>query len=490
MKRKEICEKTGLTQKALRLYEEKGLIAPRLENAGHNKTREYSQEDLRRLQTISMLRRALFTLAEIKEMLEDPRSIQVIYPQYMEWIRQQKEQLVQLYEVSAAIDIETVGSAQELTEKIKFAAANMPLPASDIHFNFKKLDEMEDQRYLPTPEERLNAALPSKEHRQAYVALSRTKQDDFLVRNDLLNDTKNMAWTEDGPVANNVEVPKTLGQRLLRGVLTVVVLLGGFYLLTGWQKMWRFGAWKWAFLGGFVLLLGLRIGLAVLDHRRNRGKWLSSIGWENQKSSSVNKKKIALIVTGSFLALALVVGGFVALAWYLTPVEPTGGPSTEGIDLKEFWEGMELEMFSGMIPNMTVGDMARGDFDLKDLDAITAGPDKIYFIWHWTLFSINSDYTDLMSLDRAYCPNDARSVVQEPEERACGLIYYDGCIYYISYDDGYSLMRHRTGEKIRPKELYSWFHAPGGIGLSDNGEIICYIRDHSKWEEEARIKVD
>lgn len=41
MKRQEICEKTGLTPKALRLYEEKGLIQP--DKSGvHNKMRDYS----------------------------------------------------------------------------------------------------------------------------------------------------------------------------------------------------------------------------------------------------------------------------------------------------------------------------------------------------------------------------------------------------------------------------------------------------------------
>lgn len=476
MKRKEVCEKAGLTPKALRLYEEKGLIQPQVDASGHNKSREYSQEDLRRLKTISMLRRALFTIAEIKEMLDTPGAIQEIFPQYLEWLRQQKEQLEQLFEVSSAVDITTVRSAQELTEKIKFAAAHMPLPASDIHFNFKKLDELEDQRRVPTPDEMLNAALPSKEHRQAYVALSRTKQDDFLARNDLLNDTRSMEWVEDGPVANNVEAPKTLGQKSLRIALTLVLIFIGVYLLREWPGMWRFGSWKWAILGGFVLLLGLRIGLLALDHRRNRSKWLSNIGWENQKSKSVNKKKIALMVTGGVLALALVVGGFVALAWYLTPVEPSGGPPVQDVDLHNFWKGMDPRWF--------------GAIELGSPEAITAGPDRIYFVYWGRLYSINADYTELVQIDEAHVNDGLNSGADGPLEEPCALIYYDGCIYYQGgYDTGFGLMRHRTGTRIHPERM-DVGHGMYGMGLSRAGEIICYSKDSiGKLREDARLRV-
>lgn len=65
----EAAERTGLTQRTLRYYEEKGLLrAPDRMEGGF---RLYSQEDLERLQRIKELKDLLgFSLADIKEMLE------------------------------------------------------------------------------------------------------------------------------------------------------------------------------------------------------------------------------------------------------------------------------------------------------------------------------------------------------------------------------------------------------------------------------------
>lgn len=63
---KEIQNKTGLSRKALEYYEDKGLIQPsRLEND----YREYSQEDLQKLEKISLYRQLGLSVKAIKEIL-------------------------------------------------------------------------------------------------------------------------------------------------------------------------------------------------------------------------------------------------------------------------------------------------------------------------------------------------------------------------------------------------------------------------------------
>ena len=65
----EVAERTGVTQRTLRFYEEKGLLKPpsRLEGG----FRLYSEEDVQRVEQIRRLQTLLgFTLAEIKEMVE------------------------------------------------------------------------------------------------------------------------------------------------------------------------------------------------------------------------------------------------------------------------------------------------------------------------------------------------------------------------------------------------------------------------------------
>lgn len=65
----EAAERTGLTQRTLRYYEEKGLLGkPQRMDGGF---RLYSEDDLGRLERIKEMRDLLgFSLADIKEMLE------------------------------------------------------------------------------------------------------------------------------------------------------------------------------------------------------------------------------------------------------------------------------------------------------------------------------------------------------------------------------------------------------------------------------------
>lgn len=65
----EVAERTGVTQRTLRFYEEKGLLKPpgRLEGG----FRLYSEDDIRRVEQIKRLQNLLgISLADIKEMVE------------------------------------------------------------------------------------------------------------------------------------------------------------------------------------------------------------------------------------------------------------------------------------------------------------------------------------------------------------------------------------------------------------------------------------
>jgi DNA-binding transcriptional MerR regulator len=65
----EVAERTGVTQRTLRFYEEKGLLKPptRLEGG----FRLYSESDIQRVERIKRLQQLLgFSLAEIKEMVD------------------------------------------------------------------------------------------------------------------------------------------------------------------------------------------------------------------------------------------------------------------------------------------------------------------------------------------------------------------------------------------------------------------------------------
>ena len=65
----EVADRTGVTQRTLRFYEEKGLLRPPERMDGG--FRLYSDDDVQRIEYIRQLQQYLgFTLAEIKEMVE------------------------------------------------------------------------------------------------------------------------------------------------------------------------------------------------------------------------------------------------------------------------------------------------------------------------------------------------------------------------------------------------------------------------------------
>lgn len=73
----EVAERTGVTQRTLRFYEEKGLLDPpeRMEGG----FRLYSDEDINRVTYIRRLQELLgFTLSEIKEMVDAEEELQQI----------------------------------------------------------------------------------------------------------------------------------------------------------------------------------------------------------------------------------------------------------------------------------------------------------------------------------------------------------------------------------------------------------------------------
>ena len=77
----EVAERTGVTQRTLRFYEEKGLLKPPSRMDGG--FRLYSEEDVKRVQKIRRLQELLGTsLAEIKEMVDAEAVLRELRAQY------------------------------------------------------------------------------------------------------------------------------------------------------------------------------------------------------------------------------------------------------------------------------------------------------------------------------------------------------------------------------------------------------------------------
>lgn len=75
MRMKEVCQATGLTERAVRLYVQEGLIIPEVRPGLHGQSYHFTDANLARLRDIAALREAGFGLAEIREMLQHPERL-------------------------------------------------------------------------------------------------------------------------------------------------------------------------------------------------------------------------------------------------------------------------------------------------------------------------------------------------------------------------------------------------------------------------------
>ena len=91
----EVAERTGVTQRTLRFYEEKGLLRPPSRMDGG--FRLYSEDDVTRVAHIRRLQNLLgLTLAEIKEMVEAEEMLQELRAQYRpDWDASEKKRQLQ-----------------------------------------------------------------------------------------------------------------------------------------------------------------------------------------------------------------------------------------------------------------------------------------------------------------------------------------------------------------------------------------------------------
>ena len=144
MKLKEVCSKTGLTKRTIRFYEEKGLLSPQKTYKNGREYRDYSEDDVSRLQDIATLRRARFTIQEIKQMEAQPENMPEVFTAYREGLYEQQRELAALIAAAEGVNPEELTSTKQLISVMQKATQRLPLPAMDIRPHFRYLDEQED----------------------------------------------------------------------------------------------------------------------------------------------------------------------------------------------------------------------------------------------------------------------------------------------------------------------------------------------------------
>ncbi len=118
-KMKELCELTGLTERAIRLYIEEELIVPETREGAHNKAYFFGEKDVERLRDISTLRNAGFGIAEIKQMLENPANIAILVQQRIDALEEEINHLKYVRETLKFLSIQEYNSVTKLADAIE-----------------------------------------------------------------------------------------------------------------------------------------------------------------------------------------------------------------------------------------------------------------------------------------------------------------------------------------------------------------------------------
>lgn len=91
MKMKDVCAKTGLTERAVRFYAEKELIYPKKTKVNGRDNWEFDEKDVEELLFIAKLRKAEFTVQDIKDMQENGTNISRIITNHCVMLRERRE---------------------------------------------------------------------------------------------------------------------------------------------------------------------------------------------------------------------------------------------------------------------------------------------------------------------------------------------------------------------------------------------------------------
>ena len=133
MKMKEVCAQTGLTERAVRFYVQEKLVVPLAQRRGGRTWLDFSPTDVDRLKAISTLRKAGFTLEEIRSMIED---FQKNASGAAFALRQRLQAAIDAYDKLRFTDTAQASGLEDYAALLEREVKGRPIPESDrVHGN-------------------------------------------------------------------------------------------------------------------------------------------------------------------------------------------------------------------------------------------------------------------------------------------------------------------------------------------------------------------
>ena len=122
MKMREVCARTGLTDRTVRYWTEQGLLNPFREEQNGRLYFRFTEEDVAALERIALLRQAGFSIGQIGEMQKDPGAIAPAVRELGDALRRQRQEAARLSRAGLAAREKRKGLFLNLASALALAA--------------------------------------------------------------------------------------------------------------------------------------------------------------------------------------------------------------------------------------------------------------------------------------------------------------------------------------------------------------------------------
>lgn len=133
MKIKEVIEKTGLTDRAIRLYIDEGLTAPNIEESYSGRKRiEFSDSDVDRLKNVAILRKAGFSIPDIKTIADDNGNTKEIVENLIRQTEENIENETEIVKRLKSLSFDGKVTMKTICESLSASVEEKEVPKEDL----------------------------------------------------------------------------------------------------------------------------------------------------------------------------------------------------------------------------------------------------------------------------------------------------------------------------------------------------------------------
>ena len=147
MRMKDVLARTGLSDRAVRLYIENGLLSPRQDSSyAGRKSITFSEEDVEALEVIATLRRAGFSLSDIRRMQEEPSCAREVLDGHRDALTEEIAQKQEILQKLSSIPADTPVTCRTIADGIRASASSQTVPKEDSNMSFRELKTLLSRR--------------------------------------------------------------------------------------------------------------------------------------------------------------------------------------------------------------------------------------------------------------------------------------------------------------------------------------------------------